>query len=270
MPRVRSLTVTEAQDSYNLEAECGNIACFPSLSYLTVSRDAVIHEFATVPLPPLSSFTVYNTPERDMSHITKRTFCLFASGGLCTEREESRDALTRAPRMRQLAFSTGRVYWTASDDDCHIFALGPTLSSPLSNHVYLEFLVGLALIDLADLLSPTSSPGFAAQLTHIALRVHSLERAAAAALPPWLPSIYPSLTHAHVGLQYKPKGERQAECAEWEAAVRTVRAGLGSAWCDDAANVRCHGVRMWCGGAVHGCQYKRCSPGPISLVGVDD
>ena len=197
--------------------------CFPSLLHLTVTSDAVMQSLTDVPLPQLSSLTVRYPPSMVMSHISTRTFCLLDRKGCypCFRRVHMREVLAGAPHMRQLALAIGGVWWNEREVGCHVFPpahLFPsasTFSSPLSRLVYLEFLNGLALADLTYLLSPTSPPAFAAQLTHLALSVDWQNRATAAALLSPLPSTYTS--HAHVGSQCKLSSERLAECAEWEA-----------------------------------------------------
>ena len=62
-------------------------------------------------------------------------------------------------------------------------------------------------------------------------------RAAAAALLPSLTSMYPSLTHLHVGVQGKPRGEPLDPCVVWDAPVQLVRAAEGLAWCGRVENV---------------------------------
>ena len=167
MPHVRSLTVVDTTPYWQYtELHVRVFArCFPSLLHLTVSGDSVIRHFAAVPLPPLSSLTLHGATEADMSHINTRTFCVVGFKGCLqyNNRERMRSQLMRAPHLRQLALSTDRVPRTKSDYGCHLFRSGRL--------VYLEFLVGLALADLADLLSATSPPAFAAHLTHLALRV---------------------------------------------------------------------------------------------------
>ena len=49
--------------------------------------------------------------------------------------------------------------------------------------------------------------------------------------------MYPSLTHVHVGVQGQRSNRPLDECAQWDAAVRTVRAVVGDAWCQDAADM---------------------------------
>ena len=123
------------------------------------------------------------------------------------------------------------------DRNAHVFPPPDTQPSPLSNLVYLDFLNGLTLADLTYLFDRASPPNFAGQLTHFALRVHWTDRAAAAALLLSLPSLYPSLTHVHVDVKSKQNNGRLPECAEWDAAVRVVRAELDSAWCDSVDEV---------------------------------
>ena len=142
--------------------------------------------------------------------------------------------LAHAPaHVQHLAISVAR---TDSDIPFDI-APSSTGPSPLSSLVYLEFIDGLTLTDWTYQLDATSPPVFAAQLTHLALRVQWQDRAAATARLPSLPSLYPSLTHVHVGAQGKRSDgdapdDLMGECAEWDAAVWTVRGVVGSAWCE--------------------------------------
>ena len=71
----------------------------------------------------------------------------------------------------------------------------------LSSLVCLEFLNGLIHTHLAGLLDAAAPPTFAAQLTHLALRVRWQDRSPV--LPyrcPLYHRLYPSLTHVHVGV----------------------------------------------------------------------
>lgn len=119
-------------------------------------------------------------------------------------------------------------------------ALFPSLgvaATQLSSLVYLDFLNGLTLADFAYLLTAASPPTFATRLTHLALRVHWRDREAAAVLLPSLPSMYPSLTHVHIGVQSQASKAELGQCGEWDAAVRGVRVAVGTAWCDSAEDV---------------------------------
>ena len=54
---------------------------------------------------------------------------------------------------------------------------------------------------------------------------------------PSLPSMYPSLTHVHVGVQCEPSRSDRVPCAEWDAALLDVRTKLSSVWCDSVDDV---------------------------------
>ena len=159
------------------------------------------HDLATfTTLPRLSSFTIYDTPDVDMSKISTKALCLLASNVYEPPKPRGwiRDVLNRAPQMQQLALSARRSLQAGGEDGCYILPLPSSLSSPVSSLVYLDFLDGLTLSDLAYLLSVPSPPAFAAQLTHMALRVHWQDRRVAATLLPSVPALYPSLTHVHI------------------------------------------------------------------------
>ena len=107
----------------------------------------------------------------------------------------------------------------------------------LPSLVYLDILDGLTLADLTYLLDPVAPPRFAAQLTHLALKVHLRDRAAAAALLPSLSSTYKSLTHVCVGVQSDTRSERLDECPAWHEAVERVTGVVGSFWCASVDDV---------------------------------
>ena len=92
----------------------------------------------------------------------------------------------------------------------------------------------------AYLLTPTSPPAFAQQLTQLTLRVDFADRLAAAALLPALPAMYPSLTRLRVGVLKRDTQQKvrllleqrilEAPCAEWDAAVYALKNSVGAAW----------------------------------------
>ena len=92
----------------------------------------------------------------------------------------------------------------------------------------------------AYLLTPTSPPGFAQQLTQLTLRIDFADKQSAAALLPALPAMYPSLTRLWVGELKRDAQQKQrllleqqtldAPCAEWDAAVCALRTAVGAAW----------------------------------------
>ena len=244
MPRLRSLTVTS--DTYTAGPQgVGRHALsytlhhmFPSLLHVTASSDWPLRQVSVSQPPPLSSFTVLGGQDIDLSHINTRTFHIFytADHNQDSRRCHMRDMLARAPRMQQLAITDYNLKRTESDRATVIFP-PPAAPSALSDLTYLEFINSLALADLSYLLDAASPPVFAAQLTHLALRVHWRNRAAAALLLPSLPTLYPSLTHVHVGVQGKLNNGPLTVCAEWDAAVETMRAAVGSAWCENVDDV---------------------------------
>ena len=258
MSRLRSLAVTEqwfssfwdynrrhaAQDA---ELDVGVSWAFqlPSLLHLTVSDNGFLRQVAAAPLPQLSSLTVFGVTDADLSRIATRTFCLRPSNNdwdvrratMLTLRDVLRNTLMRAHGIQQVAFSASRGWPAESTLASSIFP--PPSDSPagLSHLVYFEFLDGFTLVDWMSLFTAAAPPVFAAQLTHLALRLFWRDRAAAAALLPSLPSMYPSLTHVHISIEGKENKGRLPDCVEWDAALRTVRAEMGSAWCDSAADV---------------------------------
>jgi len=240
MTRLRSLTVVPKEYEYDFTVVGGLLdMCFPALSHLALSCHQAASGLGAVPLPPLRSLTLHYTTDADLSHnstIAFRLCCAHPTAG-----EKIRSVLTRAPQMRQLAICFKR---TASDLPSHVFP--PAASSALSRLVHLEFLDSLTLADLTYLLTPTSPPVFATQLTHLALRVNWYDRTAAAALLPALPSMYPSLTHVHIGVEGKWNSQQLTASVKWDVAVRLVRAAVGSAWCDSADEVlACREDVMW-------------------------
>lgn len=248
MPHVRSLFVTPAllcldwmgePVVYTLDSWW--TSRFPSLQHLTVCGDFLQQQpLALTQLPSLSSFTAHGVSSADLTDISVRTLCLrcIDSNWSGNSREQMCRLLTSAPRsVQQLSLSDSRVDRTDVDRAQHVFPPPRIVSASLSNLVYLDFIDGLTLDDWTYLLTPTSPPMFAVQLTHLALRADWEDRAAAAALLRSLLSMYPSLTHVHIGVQPKPGNERLAECAEWDEAVQAVRAAVGYAWCDSAADV---------------------------------
>ena len=151
----------------------------------------------------------------NLSRISTRTFCLRCAP--CCEthncfREQMCYILMCAPRMRQLALSDSREEWEMRERATRVLPLAAF--SALSDLVYLEFLDGLMLVDLRQLLNPIPPPDFAAQLTHLALRVQWQDISDAAALLASLPSIYQSLMHVHVGVKQQPDNDLLIECAE--------------------------------------------------------
>ena len=211
----------------------------PSLLHLTVSCDKLQKQLVATEPRQLSSFTVHGLTDADLSHFHTCTFRLCWSGSdRWNDIKLECNALERIPRkIQQLALS--RI-----TDGTHSFARSYSAFKPaetkpdvLSHLSYLEFVDDLAFVDLAYLLAVRSPPTFAAQLTHLALRVHWQDRLKAAALLPSLPSMYPSLIHVHISMQPRPQRGRVDECVEWDAAIQAVRAAMGSAWCASVDDV---------------------------------
>ena len=126
----------------------------------------------------------------------------------------------------------------------HIFPPPAVALATLSSLVYLDFLHGTTIADWRYLLTAASRPCFAAQLTHLALRVWWEDQAVVADLLPSLPVMYPSLTHVHVGVQGKQSDEPLAVCEQWDA-VQEVQAAVGGAWRDAADVVACRDDVVW-------------------------
>ena len=145
-------------------------------------------------LPLLSSFRLIDGVEyTDFSHINARTVRLCSS----TDRPAPvSNMVLPLPRMQQSAVS----HQVRLDN-----VLAPPSAAPaaLSSLVYLELLYTLTLADCRYLLTPASPPCFAAQLTHLALRVSWGAGADVAALLPSLPVMYPSLTHVRTETAYQ-------------------------------------------------------------------
>ena len=246
MPRLRSLTITlSLYNSFTRShwLERCPFHQFRSLLHLTIADHEVLRLLATAgaQLSPLSSLTVYAlVAGADLTHINTRSFRV-----LCPEydrrdnrREQIYQMMRRAPRsVLQLALHDSNAMRTDRDRLQHVFPSADAASFPLCHLTYLEFVVGPTLTDLTYLLTAGSPPTFAAQLTHLALRVHWMERAAAAPLLPSLLSLYPSLTHVHVGVWGKPHNAQIVDCVEWDSAVQAVRSALGSAWCESVDDV---------------------------------
>ena len=207
----------------------------PSLSHLTVSDIGLLRQLATAQLPQLSSFTVHTELGVDLSHISVRTLHLTSYQHTKWNRSRLNYSLVCVSRpLQQLAINDPAYYFRGGDGS---FASGAPGAAAISGIVYFEWVEGFTRAGLTELLTPSTPPVFAAQLTHLALRVHLYNRAAAAALLSPLPSMYPSLTHVHIGVEGKIRGGQSDQCVEWDAAVQSLRAALGSAWCVSTAEV---------------------------------
>lgn len=256
MPRLRSLIVFPAPLQLD-ERRLPIAACdppfhgqFPSLLHLYVGCAEFLHQLQTCHLPPLSSSSVdaVTAAGADLSHISTRTFrlrYLQRDRDLRSNRNRISRMLTHPPRIRQLVVSDSRASLTQRLNVTSIFPPAPAAASVLSSLTYLDFTAGVALADLHYLLSPSSPPVFAAQLIHLALRVHWKDKSAAASLLPSLPSMYPALTHAHVGSYRRPNSSKRKKPRRWDAAVRTLRRALGAVWCSNADVVGCREDVPW-------------------------
>ena len=217
------------------------VAMLPSLQHLNVSCNTFMRQIDTARLPQLSSFTVPVLDRLCFTSTHTRSFRLRATDlDIDSNRRKWRTIIRSCGLLRctlpmqQLTLCDERINQHMYDKDrsSHVFPAAGADSADLTRLTYLEFVDSLALVDLTYLLTPTAPPVFARQLTHLALRVQWNHRAAAAALLPSLPSMYPSLTHVHVGVQGKLHGEPLEPCVVWDAAVQLVRAAVGLAWCD--------------------------------------
>ena len=159
--------------------------------------------------------------------------------------DKLRTVWVRAPRCLQQLSVSYRTLDRLDNYGAHVFpppstpmssSFSPAVSA-LSNIVYVDFIDGLTARDWKYLLTPNTPPVFAAQLTHLALRLHAKNRVAAAPLLPSLPVIYPKLSHVHIGVLAWRDNGRVADCPPWDAAVRAVRAEFDTAWCDNANEV---------------------------------
>ena len=242
MPRLRSLAVIDMALT-PIAGNCvGSLELFPSLLHLRVSsRQLAMQLTAVRPPQSLSSFTVVHLNGGRFAHITARSFQLTWANQMAEEK--GCDLFARAPSgMQQLTVSyltatTWGKYRTARIFPKKLPATFSASAVALSNLVYIDLSDGLTLGDLAYLLTPASPPVFAAQLTHLAIRVHPKDRIAAAVLLPSLPAMYPKLSHVHFGLKVGHENQRVRACAQWDEAVQTARAALGTAWCDSAHEV---------------------------------
>jgi len=246
MPRLCSLAMFESWELNDSEGRpCDAIdsswtAQFPSLLHLSVADPSLLRELSDTTLPPLASFQAQlaDVDDVDLAHISAHSLslrCFDDEDGEQRSREKIAQLLRNAPPMQQLTVADVRISRTYSAAVNSVFS--PAVASPacLSTILYLEWCEGLTLADWTYLLTPTSPPIFAGQLTHLALAVQRDDVGAAAAELPSLPAMYPALTHVHVGVQFEK--EQRTGCAEWDAAVQAVRSALGAAWCDSADGV---------------------------------
>ena len=199
MPRLRSLTVhrTSLYQSYPRHvARSRNVDAswavqLPSLLHITVGEDVLLRQPTAKHTPQLASLTIHGSIDADLSRLAMNATCvrLCLSDNHETNDSIRMDLLAQATQLQQLAVYDERRWKRSSTAAACIF---PPLSATcvaLPRLVYIEFLDGLTLADLAYILTPSSPPAFAPQLTHLALRVYRRYRAAAAALLLSLPSM---------------------------------------------------------------------------------
>ena len=248
MPRyaLPSLHVSHAVDvtrGPHLYSDDLHASLFPQLLHFGV--DSRYSQILTTrfALPPLHSLTVVGLTTAELSHIATRAFCLRSEPDdqQPNYRRGARTMLTHSPRSaQQLSISDGSRRW--ADSDCRTSILphtSATAAAPLSL-TYFDFLRGMQLADLIRLLDPVSPPVCAQTLTHLALRVRWQDRTDAASWLPRLPSLYPALTHVHIGVEDERGVGWRTRVLQWDAALRDVRTALGAVWCDEAADVLCH------------------------------
>ena len=86
--------------------------------------------------------------------------------------------------MKRLSIADGNIVGAHTDRVEHIFPPPAVALATLSSLVYLDFLHGTTIADWRYLLTAASRPCFAAQLTHLALRMQWEDREAVAVLLP--------------------------------------------------------------------------------------
>ena len=245
-PPLRSLHVVPSVLSVTRKARhiprphCASL--FSSLLHLVVHDCMYLKPVTSVQLPPLLSVTLVSKSATDLSHVRARALCFRCEPqpGRAAYRAHLQHMLSRAPICQQLSISDGTFERDDTNSAVRIFPKLPAESSRLKSCAYLDFVRGLTMTDLTCLVDSTSPPSFAPTLTHLALAIHWKDRAAAAAVLPRLPALYPALTHVHIGVEGKRNRGRLAQCAEWDAVVRVVRTELGAAWCDAVNDVLSH------------------------------
>jgi hypothetical protein len=154
--------------------------------------------------------------------LSAECLCMARVGG--RDRQLVRLLLQNARRVRQLAIVMP-IPWSDEKQkgDGSLFA-----ASALNNLTYLQIVNGMLSSDWAFLLTADSPPVFASSLSHLLLVCHQNDRAELAGLLPQLPSMYPSLTHFHIGVyesRVKIPPEYRVEippCPEWDAAVLSL------------------------------------------------
>ena len=244
--RLRSLTVTPAQhlfdDGSNYSGQLTSLSSgrFPSLMHLTVSCEMFLGVLAGYQLPQLTSLALHASVAAlvgGAGQVSPRLLRVRCSGGDVLAVPAVCQVVMGASHIQQLAIANCVGMISRQPRPLLLFSPTAAASTRLSHLMYLEFLDGLELADWMDLLSFTSPPVFAAQLTHLALVVRWQDRAAAASSLLHLPSLYPSLTHVHAGVQSGLPDGQPVGCAEWDDAMQSVMSAMGSAWCASAAEV---------------------------------
>ena len=157
-----------------LSALFSSTRLFPALQHLPVSCNLFLRQLQHVQLPQLSSLTAHGSMDADLGHLTSHAFCI------CFPKLNGRDILRlsmhqilqRAPRsMKRLSIADGNIVGAHTDRVEHIFPPPAVALATLSSLVYLDFLHGTTIADWRYLLTAASRPCFAAQLTHLALRM---------------------------------------------------------------------------------------------------
>ena len=237
MPTLQSLAVTTPYDTYSNRSlgavDRSWVDLFPSLRHLTNREYDFQRQLATEERLHLASYTAHC--ESMPALLNSRTFRLLCRSYELWGLRMSR-VLAHSPNLQQLSLSA--CTWREQDKPRphSVFPSAADHPAALSNLTYIDFVNGLVIADLTYLLTASSPPVFAQQLTHIALKVDRLDRAAAAPLLVRLPAMYPALTHAHIGVEGRPHWVLSA-CEQWTEAIKAVREQLGAVWCDDAADV---------------------------------
>ena len=256
MPRVRSFeyTGTCGWDHQGRDkAAVDLLAVFPSLTHadLPYHNDKLILLRPTLPRVATLRLNLDWLDVRDSSAYTVpaahsssqqaallahplQTLCVLDRWPREWKLEQMRRLLSLTPHLRQFAVTD-----RAGDDRELPIPYGPqmlTALQPLTNLTYLQIDTSVEARDLRCLLTPASPPAFAASLRQLALVCRVQSRRAIAKLLPSLPSMYPALTHCHIGAA-KAMSMWSASSERWDAAVQVLKTALGPAWCESKADV---------------------------------
>lgn len=223
-------------------ASLSYLAVFPSLTHVYLASNRVSPAMLSR-LPAVASIRL----NLDLLSSTRGTMpampvqSLSVSGALRTmgERKRLRVLLSRMPAIQQLAI-TPKVEWHQRPKKADVF----TSLHPYTHITYLQIDGALFPADWRFLLTPASPPVFAASLKQLLLRSHLQDRGAVVVLLPSLPSMFPSLTHCHIGLEFGTSADARLSYEPWERArlkwnaeLPVLKAALGSVWCEEAADV---------------------------------